>query len=537
MRRFSLIGLGGILLALLVAACGSSGGNGTVTLEEHTKVSAACSTKPVLGGNLVYAHQAETITLNPYFIKNAEGDIWPDEMIYEKLVKLNPEGTNDEIQPGLAESWKTTNGGKTYTFKIRPGLKFSDGTPVTMQDIKWSLENFGNPKKNEVMAILIGGYESTKIVDDHTIQVNLGEPTADFLYNISEWPAAILPQKQVEEQGEAFWKHPVGTGPFRVTEFSQGSHISFEKNPYYYETDKPYLKSMRWNFDTEGNTRVLALKSGQAQIANGIPYSQIPSLQEDSNFVVQTTPVPGSFMMTLNEATKPFADANVRTAMNYAIDREQINKVVFKGVGKVPNSMFGPFEGYDSSAVKPYEHNVQKAKEYLKKSAYPTGFSFTLQYPSGSEVYKQMTLLIQQQLSEVGISAKLEEIPSASAPEHWLAREYEAIFPFTPTISDVPVPDEYAGFFALPSAGLEGFGTGWSDPVLQKRVEKFQTTPDTAARVKQWATIQKEFYEQSPAINVIDTSVVTAHATNVCGTYINGLGVDRLEYTWLAPKS
>jgi len=536
MHKLVPVGFLGLLAVLVVAGCGGSSSGGTVSLETGDSTNAACERDPVKGGNLVYARQYETVTLNPYEVLNGAGDIWAYEMIYSNLVRLNPEGTDNEIVPGLAESWDVSADGKTYTFHLRPDLKFSDGSPITAEDVKWSLDNFGSPKVNEIMAVLIGGYQSAKILNPTTVQVKLSEPTAAFLYNIAEWPAVILPKAEVEAEGDAFWKHPVGAGPFIAKEFVQGSHLTFERNPYYFEKGKPYLDTMRWNFAVEGNSRVLSLKSGQAQVADGIPYSQIPALQADSNLVVQKTVVPAWILLSLNNEMKQLGDQNVRTAINYALDREEINRVVFKGVGEPPNSLFGHLN-YDSDKVKPYEYNLAKAKEYMAKSKYPNGFTMTIQYPVGFEFYKQMTLLIQQELAEIGIKVKLEELSAPNAVERWSGSEYQGNFPFPVTSSDVPIPDEYAGFYAVPASGTEGFFTHWADPTTAKKVEEFQNTPDEATRAKQWPVIQRELFEQSPAINVMDVPFVSAHGANVCDTFINGLGVDRLEFTWIASKA
>jgi peptide/nickel transport system substrate-binding protein len=535
MRKLVTIGLGGVLLALLVSACGGSSSGGTVSLGTEAKVSEACQGSPVRGGSLVYARQYETVTLNPLEIKNGAGDIFADEMLYSTLVRLNPEG-GTEIVPGLAESWKVTDGGKVYTFKMRQGLKFSDGTPVTAEDVTYSLENFGNPEINSVMAVLTTGFKSVRSLDETTIQVELTEPVAAFLYNIAEFPAAIFPKVQVEEEGASFWKHPVGTGPFKLKEFASGSHLTMVRNPYYWEKGKPYLDSVRFDFAVEGNSRVLSLKSGQAQIADGIPYSQIPSLQSDAGITLQKVRVPAWIMLALNNDVKPLGELDVRTAINYALNREEINQTVFKGVGTMPTSLFGELK-FDSKSVEPYEFNLEKAKEYMAKSQYPTGFSVTFDYPAGFDYYKQMMLLVQQELAAIGIKVKLEETAAATVAEKWSSMEYEGSFPFAITSSDIVVPDEYAGFFALPSSETNGFFTGWNDPSIAKQVEKFQTTTSEASRAKQWPVIQKELFEQSPAINIMDVPFINAHGSEVCGTAVNSLGLDNLQLTWLSKES
>jgi peptide/nickel transport system substrate-binding protein len=173
----------------------------------------------------------------------------------------------------------------------------------------------------------------------------------------------------------------------------------------------------------------------------------------------------------------------------------------------------------------------------MAKSAYPDGFAMTIQYPVGYEFYKQLTLLIQQQLAAIGINVKLEEVSAATAVEKLTAREYEAIFPFPVTSSDSPLPDEYAGFYALPSSETKGFYTGWEDPAIAKKVLRFQSTTDERSRAKQWPVIQRELLEEGPAINVMDVPFINAHGTAVCGTAVSSLGIDRLEFTWLAEKT
>ena len=144
------------------------------------------------------------------------------------------------------------------------------------------------------------GYKSRSIVDKENVKVELQFPVAAFLYNISIWPAFIVPKKLIEKQGEAFWKNPVGTGPFKVKEFKRGSHITFERNPNYWDKGKPYLDEVRFNFATDSNSRILSLKDSQAQIVDGIPFSQVNSLKGDKSLALQTAKVPLFVALWLN---------------------------------------------------------------------------------------------------------------------------------------------------------------------------------------------------------------------------------------------
>lgn len=542
MRKLLLIGAMGALLALLVSACGgSSGGGGTISVAkegEGTKTAnAACEEEPVAGGSLVYSRQLEVITLNPREIKNGNGDIFADEMLYNGIVRNDPNGT-DKVVPGLAESWDVSPDGLTYTFHLRKGLKYSDGSPLTAEDVAWNLEQFADPEVNISLAGVAAGMESAKATNSTTVVVKLEHPVAAFLYNLAIFPAFIVDKDKLEAEGPAFWKHPVGTGPFKLKEFAGGSHITFEKNPYYFEQGKPYLQTMRWNFVPNSNTRVLALKSGEAQMIDGVPFAQVESLQSDSSLAIQEVELPQEVLMVTNTKVKALDDVHVRRALSLAINRQQLNEAVFRGTGTVPNSVIQNFE-LDASdqEVPPFEFNLEKAKAEMAKSKFANGFSVSLQYPAGFDYFKQMALLIQQELGEIGVNVKLEELEAATIAEKWLEGEFELTFPFTGTSSDVPVPDEYASFYALPEAELDGFKSFWTNKEAEGLVQKFISSTNEAGRKAEWKVIQELFNEEMPSLNIMDFPLINGHQSNVCGTKANGLGVDQLQETWIAQKS
>lgn len=537
MRKTGLVTTAGFLTAMLLSACGgSSGGSQTATLADTASAtaSAACKGTPVPGGDLVYARQAETQSINPLDARNGNGDIFADNLIYNGLVRSDPKGGTD-IKPALAERWDVSKDGKTYTFHLRPGAKFSNGQPVKAEDVKFSLDRFGNPKINTILANAAVGYGSSKVIDDQTVQVKLTQPVAAFLYNISIFPAFIVPKDLLQQQGDKFWKKPVGTGPFMVKEFSRGSHLTLVKNPNYWEEGKPYLDSVRFNFATEANSRIVALRGGTAQIIDGVPFSQVTSLQNDKKVVVQSAKVPLFLGLWLNHDRKPLADLNVRKAIQQALDRELMNKSIFRGLGTVPNSVLMPLR-YDAGpdVVKPYPFDLEAAKASMKQSAYPNGFSTTLQYPAGYDYYKQLALLMQQELGQIGIKLKLRETDGATATANWSSMKYDMTFPFASFTSDVVVPDEYASFLADPSNGLKGFFTNWQDKGIQKMVQDFSTTLDEDQRAEMWPKIQQALMDATPVINVMNLPFVNAHSATTCGTSIDALGSDHLEDTWMA---
>ena len=304
------------------------------------------------------------------------------------------------------------------------------------------------------------------------------------------------------------------------------------------EAGKPYVDSVRFNFVSDSNTRILALRAGDAHVMDVVPFSQVNSLRADKSIVVQAAKVPLFLGLWLNHLKAPLADLNVRQAMQYAIDRPLLNKQIFAGLGTIPNSVLMGFSmDASDSVVKPYTYDVAKAKQLMAKSKFPHGFSTTLQYPAGTDFYKQLALALQQEFGAIGIHVKLVEQDTATVTNNWFTRKFDMSFPFASFTSDLTVPDEYADFLANWNNGFHGFETSWRNSTIQKQVLQFETTRSASDRAKLWAQIQQALLTQTPAIAVLHLPFLNAHLPNVCGTNLDGLGSDHLEDTWLAKKA
>ena len=535
MSKTRAILISGVSIALLFTAWAVGGRPASASPTAGLSASATCSGTPVRGGNLVYERQAAAEILDPLNVLNGNGDIFTYNVIYSGLVRSDPTGRTNKIVPSLADHWSVSADGKTYTFHLRPGIKFSNGQPVTAEDVAWTLNRFGNPKINAIMAAVAGGYGNATVVNSSTVRVKLAKPVAAFLYDISIWPAFVLPKNLVEKQGKAFYNHPVGTGPFMVQSFVKGSHITLVRNPHYWEPGKPYLNSVRYNFVSDSNTRILAVRAGNAQAMDVVPFSQVKSLRANKSVVVQTAKVPLFLGLWLNHQRAPLADLNVRKAMQYAIDRTLINQQIFDGVGKIPNSVLMGFSlDAPASVVKRYDYDVAKAKALMAQSKFPQGFSTTLLYPAGTDFYRQLALALQQEFGAIGIKIKLIEQDTATVTNDWFTRKFDMVFPFASFTSDLTVPDEYADFVANWANGFHGFETSWRNAAIEKMVLNFETTRNDSVRAKKWAQIQQALMNQTPVINVLNLPFIDAHSANVCGTNVDGLGSDHLEDTWLA---
>ncbi len=546
LRRVAVSVLAGLLGATSLATIGGSayGARSAKGGSEKTEVSranstsnSACSGTPVSGGSLVYARGTATETLNPWDILNGNGDIFADNLLYQGLVGFNSEGLN-EVIPDIAESWTISPNGLTYTFHLRPGVKFSNGQPVTAQDVAWSLNQFGNPKVNVVMGVLAVGYHHASVVNSSTVVITLLHPVAAFLDDIATFAAFVLPENLVEKEGASFWKHPVGSGPFVLQSFEGGSHVTFVRNKYYWDKPLPYLNKVTFDFALDSNSRLLDLESGEAQIADLITPSQVPTVEGNKNLVLGVHDIPAWIGLYPNEKYKPLANLDVRLAIADAINRKLIIKDIFHGVGTVPSDVFAHFtlDG-SNSQVPPYKYDVTEAKKLMVEGGYPHGFNLTLQYPVGFDFFGELTLLLSQELGAIGIKVTLVPLATTTMTDNWSLMKYQMTFFASIISSDIPLPDEYASFEADPlPSGLDGFFTGWKSLSIWAMVEKFASTTSNASRVLQWPKIQEAFMQQQPAINILDYPILTADAKNVCGANLNILGVDQLQDTWIAPS-
>lgn len=479
------------------------------------------------------ARQNQTLSLSPYNTPGGWGDGEAINLIDEGLVKMDPTGKTSDIVPGISDKWTVAADGLSYTFHIRDNAKFSNGDPVTAADVKFTLDMWADPKQDQ-WAAFAAGYKSTDVLDDSDVKINLSVVTGGFLYQLAMVAAVILPEKLVKAQGKAFFDKPIGSGPFMLDSWNKGSSITFVKNPNYWQPGEPRLDKVVFNFVTDDNTRVLALKGGQAQTIDSVPWSQVASLKQESNIAVDSFKIPSWILLSVNHKKAEFNDLKVRQALNDSIDRDAINQKIYQGLGTVPNS-FLPQLHYDgdNSAVPPFSYSVDTAKSLMAASGFPTGFKATLEFPSGSTAFQSLAAVLQAEWAEIGVTVELRPEDQATLSKNFTGGTYDIMLPYALAASDVPIPDEFATFYAIPGS-TNGFYTWWADPTIESMVNQFTHTADDAKRAAEWPKIQAAMAEQLPALNVLDLPLVKARAANVCDDVTSPIGYDTLINAWIA---
>ena len=341
--------------------------------------------------------------------------------IFGRLLDYEP-GTT-KLKPDLAESYEISEDGKTYTFKLRPGIKFHNGRTVTVEDVKYSLERMLNPKTKspgQGFYTSIKGFQEftdgkakevtgIKVVDPSTVTIELTKPEASFLHLVAINFSAVVPKEEVEKYGEDFGKHPVGTGPYKLAKWDLGQQLVLERNSDYYIPCVPKLDQITFEVGQEPTVAMLRLERGEVDVlGDSIPPSRFVDFvnnQKNKDLFVRGTQMQTGYV-AINTKMKPFDNVKVRQALNMAVNKGRIVQIV-NGRAEVANQVLPPImPGYDPN-YKGYEYNPQKAKALLAEAGFPNGFSTQL-FANNTDPNPRIAQAIQQDLAAVGIKAELK---------------------------------------------------------------------------------------------------------------------------------
>ena len=290
-----------------------------------------------LAQTVTYAAGADPDSLDP---ANAESN--PSEavnrMIFENLVKFDPKLN---LVPGLAEKWEQAADGMSWTFSLRKGVKFHDGTPFNAEAAKYFFDRMIGPEKPSRAGLYAPLVESTTVVDEHTVKVNMKAPFAFLLNNIAHSASGIVSPTAHKAMGKDIARKPVGTGPFKFVEWVHGDHLTLVPNDSYWG-GKPKLEKIIVKTVKEESARVMMLQSGDAQLAVRLPSEDIPRLEKDAKIQLDSTETLRVLYIGFNCAKKPFSDERVRQAFNLAMDRESIVKNIYQGRALVASNIVAP---------------------------------------------------------------------------------------------------------------------------------------------------------------------------------------------------
>jgi peptide/nickel transport system substrate-binding protein len=496
------------------------------------------------GGTLTIVRPTDPVSLDPHTETTAPG-AWVYYNILEPLIYLDEKMT---IQPRLATSYEVMSPTKVR-FKLRPGVKFHDGTPFNAAAVKFTFERAFKSNPPARWASLAGPISGAEVVDDLTVDIVTKEPYGPILRTMAMLYVSIVSPTAVQKQGESFLRAPVGTGPFKFVEWKTNTHVIIERNPDYWG-EKALLDRVVFKVVPEEGARMIALQTGDADMVMFPAPAQLSQFRKDSKYTVHEAPGLRVVYVGLNIKMSPLDDVRVRQALIQAVDRKAILENVVEGLGVAPKSYLSPgvFGYADMQLDRLYPFDRNKAKALLSQAGWtpgPDGIlqkggqKFTLnwiaqrgRYPKDGEI----TEAVQQMWKEVGVDAKVEFRDWATVFNEYNQTEFNRhnwTFGWATTNADA----DYSLFTLFHSKQVKP--TGWnrahfSNPRVDELLEGARRSLNQTEREKMYAEVQDLLAKDPCWLPIYNTKEIVITKASVKGYVIHPVEYNLgLWKTWL----
>ncbi|MGR6468221.1 ABC transporter substrate-binding protein [Rhizobium sp. PAMB 3182] len=462
---------------------------------------------------------------------------------YNTLISLNTENTS-EVKPSIAESWTVSDDGKTFTFKLKPGLKFASGNPITAEDVAWSFERAVKLNKNPAFILQQFGLtgdnvtEMAKAVDETTFTFTTDKAYApSFVLNcltatvasvvdkkvVMEHVASVTPSDEYKfdnDYGNEWMKtHYAGSGPFTIRDWRANEVIVLDRNENYFG-EKPAMAHVIYRHMPESAGERLALENGDIDVARKLQPQDLDAIASNPDIKTVSAPKGTVYYFSLNQKNEILAKPEVREAMKYLVDYEALESTLIKYIGTthqtfLPSGMFGALD------ENPYKFDPAKAKELIAKAGYPDGFSVTMDVRNNPPV-SSVGEALQQTFAEGGV--KLEIIPGDGKQTltKYRARNHDIYIGQWGT--DYWDPNSNADTFTSNLDNSDESKTktlswrnAWDRPDLTKEAQEALVEKDTAKRADMYKDLQKKVLEEGPFVIMWQETEVAAYRSNLGG--------------------
>ncbi len=483
------------------------------------------SAAPRSSGRLVFAAREDIDILDPQITHlKATRELLGN--VFDPLIRYRPGDTKP--YPGLAESWQVSPDLTAFTFRLRQGVKFHDGTPLNAAAVKFSFDRIMSPAATSGVAhAFIGPFQSAEVVNDSTVRVRFSQPFAPFLSLAGLILFAPVSPTAVKRLGKEFGLQPVGTGPFKFKEWIQHSHMTFVKNPDYSwapptanHNGPAYLDEVEWRIVPEAGTRAGLAESGEATIVEEPSYADLQRLQQSQSLkIFKTIPRGSSWVVHINAALPPTDEAAIRQAILFGVNRDAIAKTVFRGFTEPAYSPIQPtMEGYDTSLKSMYPFDPSRSKKLLDEAGWLTGSDgirakngkrLTLKWDSDIQGgFTEMAELIQAQLRGIGIGVPVTKI----AESVWIQEYFKGQMNFGEITWWFPDASLLRTMFGSKSVWN---GSHWKSLQMEALLDKTDATIDPAERLKLIVAMQQLVMKEAvmlplavnPTIHVLNKAV------------------------------
>lgn len=521
-----------IVAAVALAACS------TPTPAPTTAETGGAAEEPAVAGeppaeptgSLIVALPLEPNSINPpNGADRMAGNVI--NQIFESLLAID--NSTGEVIPSLATEWEVADDGSVYSFTLREGVTFHDGSAFNAQDVVATFEAGADPAN-----AYAGSYDGVvvEVVDDFNVNIMPPSPDVTFLRTMAETP--IISDEQFAAEGNAgIESNPIGTGPFKFVEWSKGDRLVLAANTDYWEDGKPHLAEVIFRPIPESSTRLAAIQTGEVHVVNRLNSDEAASLEGVSGVDVVTYPADRVYYIAFNNLTTgvglPTEDKLVRQAMNYAVDRQAIVDGLFNGNARLSTGFVTPSNlGFDESLA-PYPYDPEMAKQLLGEAGFADGFSIGMSCPVGAYTsFEDVCQAIANYLGEVGITMDGGEVEFLESGVYW---DREAAKELPPLFGDSWSASVGEALPRLTGA-LDGFDasySSWSDPEIDSLLRQIEQEFDTDARAALYLELQAYMYDNPPFIYLYEPISFEAINSAVEGYVPNSVEQYYLKDVWL----
>ncbi len=452
----------------------------------------------------------QATTLDP-MRSASSGNLEVYGQLYARL--LHRDGVTLELQPGLAERWEISEDGKTYTFHLRDA-KFSDGSPLTAEDVAFSLERVRTDKESAYPAPL-SAVESVTATDPRTVTVNLKSSFAPFLANVEIWNMGIVSKADVENRGpeKAFTEAPLASGPYMVQEWRPNERLVLAPNPNYWREGYPKSDATVEFIEVASpETRVAMLKSGEADAVRGVQWSQIADLKATEGVDMRLEPSTTIYVVLLNSKREPFSNTTARRAAAHAVDNKAITQAVTLGNAEPANTTL-PRVDFHDDAHPGIAYDPARAKQLLQESGME-GAEVQILATSGA-AEQQLALLLQAQWQAIGLKPVITNVDTGAWWDATGKGDYDAAA--TWWYNEVSDPDLAVRWALCGTCGSDSYNTFYNNEQVNQLVEQGTAESDPAKRAEIYKEIQRITTEEVSQIPLYYAPNAVAYSKRVSG--------------------
>lgn len=454
---------------------------------------AAAQPAPRRGGTLTIGFEDDTKTLDPtYSIQFSERQVL--YLIYNTLVAIEPDFS---LKPELAKSWQIENDGRRYVFQLQEGVKFHDGTAFDAAAVKFNIDRrldpaVASPQRNALLPVI----DDVEVLGPLSVAVNLKAPHPGLLSDFADRAGCMVSPAAANRFGPDLGRNPVGTGAFAFRNWTQGTSITLERNPDYWERDRILLD--RVIFRTIPNTTIgmQRLIVGEVDFVAGLAPDSLRQLEGKENVATEKSRIGRWYSLQYQVDKPPFNNARLRQAIAHAIDRDRINQITMEGQAVIANGPTPAGLWWSSTGATVYGHDPERARALLAEAGIAPGTALTLTTPS-TPLYRRINQLIAEQLGAVGLQVTLAPV----AASEYYARVVSRAINFTPTNWTQRADPDGLFYILFHSRGFANT-TGYSNPEVDALLDAGRRTLDRAERQRIYAAVETHVSRDIPYISL-----------------------------------